>query len=1078
MTVRGRCLLAGCVVCLVVLAQSRLSCGEELTFEAHVRPILKAHCFDCHGAEEEPKGKLDLRLARLMKRGGESGPAIEPGMPDASLLLQRIKAGEMPPGATKVSAREIETLTKWIAGGAKTAREEPAEIGKGLGITDEERSFWAFQPVKRPAVPISNLKSQISNLKSQISDLKSEVRSPIDLFILAKLQERGLSLGPEADKLTLIKRACFDLIGLPPSREETEEFLSDEAPDAYERLIDRLLASPHYGERWGRHWLDAAGYADSEGDGNVDTSRPYIYKYRDYVIRALNDDKPLDQFLAEQLAGDELVTPPFKNLPPESIEKLVATGFLRMAADPTASGQGDPETSRNQVVADTVKIVSSSLLGLTVGCAQCHDHRYDPISQADYYRLRAIFEPALNWKGWVIPRDRIVSLYTDADRAKAAEVEAEAAKMQAVYNTKSEKLIAEAFDKDLEKRPADQREVLRSAFQTTADKRTAEQKQLVATNPSLNINAGNLYQYNEKAAEELKKDAATIQAKRHEKPVEDFVSLLAEQSGQPPPTTIFHRGDHRQPKDVVTPAMLTIAAPPGHVVEFPVKDAALPTSGRRLAFARYLTSGRDPLFGRALANRIWMHHFGRGLVGTPGDFGQLGERPTHPELLDWLAVELLQANGGRESPGETPETTGGLTPPVRQSINGFKRMHRLLMTSTTYRQSTARRPDLDAVDPSNLLLGRMSVRRLDAEVMRDRVLAASGSLKQTLFGKPILVAEDFVGQVVVEDMTRRSLYVETKRSKPETLMRAFDAPVMEINCDKRPSSTVATQSLMLMNSDFILKQAAAMAARVRAESVLAPQLPFEVDPQLIPERTRRPWQFGYGEFNVETKRTKTFATLPHWTGSTWQGGPNLPDPNTGYVILHANGGHAGNDQQHATIRRWTAPFAGVVSITGQLHHPSESGDGVRGRIVSSRSGLHGEWIALHNTVETSVAAIEVQPGDTFDLAVDCRENVNSDSFGWPVTIKLKTADNKERSWQSDKEFTGPPPPSFVSQVATAWQIAYGRPVTQPELHAVLNFLNQQLPMLTISASMPDPELQALTDLCQAVLSSNEFLYVD
>ena len=1061
MTVRVRCLLVWVVACLAVLSRSTLSCGEELTFEAHVRPILKAHCFDCHGAEEEPTGKLDLRLARLMKRGGESGPAIEPGKPEASLLLKRIKAGEMPPGPAKVSAREIAVLEKWIAGGAKTAREEPAEIGKGLGITAEERSFWAFQPIARPRVPASVTAPAVHPQPSSLN------HQPIDAFILAKLQERGLSFGTEADKLTLIKRACFDLLGLPPSREEIEDFLSDDAPDAYERLIDRLLASPHYGERWGRHWLDAAGYADSEGDGNVDTSRPYIYKYRDYVIRALNDDKPLDQFLAEQLAGDELVTPPFKNLPPESIEKLIATGFLRMAADPTASGQGDPDTSRNQVVADTVKIVSSSLLGLTVGCAQCHDHRYDPISQADYFRLRAIFEPALNWKGWVIPRERIVSLYTDADRAKAAEVEAEAAKLQAVYNAKSEKLIAEAFDKDLEKRPADQREALRAAFQAAADKRTDEQKQLVATNPSLNINAGNLYQYNEKAAEDLKKDAATIQAKRNEKPVEDFVSLLAEQHGQPPVTTIFHRGDHRQPKDAVTPAMLTIAAPPGQVVEFQVKDATMPTSGRRLAFARYLTSGRDPLFGRVLANRLWMHHFGRGLVGTPGDFGQLGERPTHPELLDWLAVELVEGQGLRVE-GQ-PQSTLPST---------FKRIHRLLMTSTTYRQSTVRRAELEAVDPSNLLLGRMSVRRLDAEVMRDRVLAASGSLKQVMFGKPILVTEDFVGQVVVEDMSRRSLYVETKRSKPETLMRAFDAPVMEVNCDKRPSSTVATQSLMLMNSDFILKQAAAMAARVRAEAASAPVLPFEVDPQLIPERVRRPWQFGYGEFNAETKRTKTFATLPHWTGSTWQGGPNLPDPNTGYVILHANGGHAGNDQQHATIRRWTAPFAGVVSITGQLHHPSESGDGVRGRIVSSRSGLHGEWIALNNTVETPVASIEVQPGDTLDFAIDCRENVNSDSFGWTTLIKLKTTDGKERAWQSEKEFTGPPPPSFVSQVATAWQVAYGRPVTQPELHAVLNFLNQQLPMLTSTAATPDPELQALTDLCQAVLSSNEFLYVD
>ena len=1083
--------LIGVAALIACVADSGVCPADELTFETHVRPILKAHCFDCHGAEDELKGKLDLRLVRLMKLGGETGPAVEPGKPEASLFLQRIKAGEMPPGPAKVSAREIAVLEKWIAGGAKTARAEPAEIGKGLGITDEERSFWAFRPLTRPVVPISNF-------KSQISDLKSQIHLPIDAFILTKLQARGLSLGPETDKVTLLKRASFDLIGLPPSRDEIDEFVNDTAPDAYERVLDRLLASPHYGERWGRHWLDAAGYADSEGDGNVDTNRPFIFKYRDYVIRSLNDDKPIDQFIIEQLAGDELVQPPFKNMSPETIEKLVATGFLRMAADPTASGQGDPDTSRNQVVSDTVKIVGTSLLGLTVGCAQCHDHRYDPISQADYYRMRAIFEPALNWKGWIIPRERVVTLYTDADRAKAAEIEAEAAKLQATYNAKSEKLIAEAFDKDLEKRPADRRDALRAAFQTAADKRTPEQQQLVATNPSLNINAGNLYQYNEKASEELKKDAAVIQTKRNEKPVEDFISLLTEPNGLPPATTIFHRGDHRQPKEAVTPAMLTIAAPPGQSIEFAAKDAALPTSGRRLAFAKHLVSGRDSLFPRALANRIWMHHFGRGLVGTPGDFGQLGERPTHPELLDWLAAELLRGRSAEGVNGRNEAASLALSPPL-----SFKHIHRLMMTSTTYRQSTARRPEQEAVDPNNQLLGRMSVRRLDAEVMRDRVLIASGSLQQTMFGKPIPVAEDFVGQVIVNDLSRRSVYVQQMRSKPETLMRAFDAPVMECNCDKRAVSTVATQSLMLMNNEFLLQQAALLATRVRQEAALLPDVsPLArrasegsdtnggfnpslarrasdgIDLDQLPLRPSDLWRIGYGEFDDVTKRTKSFTKFPHWTGSQWQGGASLPDPAIGYSFLNAAGGHTGNDQQHATIRRWTSPVAGTVSITGSLHHPSENGDGVRSRVVSSRSGLVSEWIALNKTVDANVASIEVQAGDTLDFITDCRESVTSDSFAWSLAIKLKTTDGKEFSFAADKGFPGPPPPPLANQIAVAWQIAYHRPITPAEFSAVCGFFRQQFATLSDSPANTDPELQALTDLCQALLSSNEFLYVD
>ncbi|MEI8020939.1 MAG: DUF1549 domain-containing protein, partial [Schlesneria sp.] len=444
-----------------------------------------------------------------------------------SLIMHRIMAGEMPPGEKKVPADKVQIIERWIAAGALTAREEPLKLDPGIGITSEERAYWAFQPIRRPDVP--GVKA--ANL----------VRTPIDAFVLAKLESMGLSLNPEADRFTLLKRAYFDLIGLPPSPEETQAFLNDESPSAYDAMLDRLLESKHYGERWGRHWLDVAGYADSEGDGNTDTVRTYIYKYRDYVIKSLNADKPLNQFVIEQLAGDELVTPHYKNMSPETIDTLVATGFLRMAADPTASGQGDPDTSRNLVVTDTIKIVSSSLLGLSVGCAQCHDHRYDPIPQSDYYQLRAVFEPALNWKSWVIPRDRVVSLYTDADRAKAAEVEADAGKLQAAYNEKQAKLVAEAFDKALEKFPEDQREVLREAFKTPDDKRTDEQKKLVATNPGLNVNPGVLYQFNAAAAEELKKDMAAIQAKRAEKPNEDFISVLTEPAGAPPVTNLSSR---------------------------------------------------------------------------------------------------------------------------------------------------------------------------------------------------------------------------------------------------------------------------------------------------------------------------------------------------------------------------------------------------------------------------------------------------------------------------------------------------------------------------------------------------------
>ena len=346
-----------------------------------------------------------------------------------------MKSGEMPPVGKKVPADQVAVIEKWIAAGAPALRDEPATLPPGLGITADERAYWFYQPLRRPSVP-------------EIRNPKHAIRNEIDAFVLAKLREKGLDFNPEADRETLIRRATFDLTGLPPTQKEIAAFVDDQSSDAYEKLIDRLLASSAYGERWGRHWLDAAGYADSEGNGSTDTVRPYAWRYRDSVIRALNADKPLDRFVTEQLAGDELLPRPWTNLKPEQIELLAATGFLRTAPDGTPSGATDAE----QVMTDTLKVVTSSLLGTSVGCAQCHDHRYDPIPQRDYYQLRAVFEPALDPGKWRKPAERLVSLYTDADRAKAAAVEAEAAKMLAELNEKQSAACA-GFEKELEKFP-------------------------------------------------------------------------------------------------------------------------------------------------------------------------------------------------------------------------------------------------------------------------------------------------------------------------------------------------------------------------------------------------------------------------------------------------------------------------------------------------------------------------------------------------------------------------------------------------------------------------------------------------
>jgi mono/diheme cytochrome c family protein len=805
---------------LLVLATAslpvRAADAPAPTFESTVRPILKAHCFQCHGVEGEREGGLDLRLKRLMAKGGESGPAIMPGNSGKSLLQKRITSGEMPPeGNAPLTPVQIAVIARWIDAGAKTAGLEPENVGSGLLITAADRSYWAFQPIRRPKAP---------TIKNAV-----RVRTPIDSFVLSRLEEHGGTFSPDAARLTLLRRAYFDLLGLPPTPDEVDRFLADDRPDAWERLIDHLSSSPHYGERWGRHWLDVAGYADSEGYTNDDTERQWAWKYRDYVIRSFNADKPFDEFIQEQLAGDEMVLPPYENLKPEEVDKIIATGFLRMAPDGTGAGGVDQGVARNQVLADTINIVSSSLLGITVGCAQCHEHRYDPIPQADYYRMRAMFEPGYDWKNWRAPRARLISLYTDADRKQSQTVEVEARKVDAERLKKQAEYIEQTFERELAKLPEEIRVTVRAARDTPANKRTDEQTALIKKYPSINVTAGSLYLYDRTAADELKKRAAEAAKVRATKPKEEFVRALTEIPGKLPKTFLFFRGDPGQPKQELQPAGLTILTASGALPDpsLPAIDTKLPTSGRRLAYARRLTDGKHPLVARVLVNRIWMHHFGRGIVSTPGDLGMLGERPTHPQLLDWLADEFM---------------AGGWS---------VKHLHRLIMTSTVYRQSSQANSELRQIDPDNHLYGRMPMRRLEAEAIRDAILSASGRLNLKRFGPPVAVMADRVGQFVIgkENLNagrpgavigmngeefRRSVYVQVRRSRPLAVLDTFDMPRMDPNCDARATSTVAPQALMLMNNGFVVSESEALAARVIREAGDG-----------IENQVRRAWKLTY-----------------------------------------------------------------------------------------------------------------------------------------------------------------------------------------------------------------------------------------
>ncbi len=772
---------------------------EPITYEGHVRPILKTHCFHCHGEGGRIEGGLDMRLRRLIVAGGDSGEVLVDGQPQASLLVHRIRSGEMPPQevTARLTVQEIDTLEAWIAQGAVGTQEEPEHLNPDSYITQQERGYWAFQPINRPLPPA-------------VLDLQ-QTANPIDQFILARLRPVGLTHSPRADRATLIRRVTFALLGLPPTPAEVQEFIDDPSAQAYERLIDRLLSSPHYGEHWGQHWLDVAGYADSEGYTEDDPRRPHAYHYRDYVIQAFNRDKPFDEFIVEQLAGDELITPPFNNLTPDQSEKLIATGFLRMAPDGTGISDVDQNVARNDVMAKTIEIVSTSLMGLTVGCAQCHNHRYDPILQEDYYALRAIFEPALDWKNWKVPEQRSLSLYTDADRALAATIEAEAQKVLDQRTAQEQVAVERVFEAELAKLAPQLQIAIREARSVNEKDRTAEQKKLLGEHPSVNVTASSLYLYDKPAAEALKKLADEAAAIRSRKPKEEFVRAIWEPVDTcPQPTYLFHRGDHEQPQQVVPPRTLTVLTS-AKTPEIMADDPSLPTTGRRLAFAKWLTTGEHPLVARVIVNRIWLNHFGRGLVSTPGDFGTLGEAPTHPELLDWLASELVSSGWS------------------------VKHLQRLILATATYQQSSMQHSQGNAVDRDNLLYWRMPVRRLEAEVVRDSSLAISGEFIARAFGSPIPIMPDRVGQFVIgientnagrpgdiipmhgEDL-RRSIYVESRRSRPLSILAPFDLPRMEPNCTARSVSTVSPQSLLMMNSDFIVTRGMRMAERLQREA--------------------------------------------------------------------------------------------------------------------------------------------------------------------------------------------------------------------------------------------------------------------
>jgi hypothetical protein len=761
--------------------------------ESDALPIFQMRCVVCHGKRKQ-EGGLDLRTQASRFKGGVSGPAIVPGHPEQSVLSKRVTSGEMPPPklweeyfVRPPSETEVETLRQWIANGAPPSPPTAPEPLDDPLVKDKDRSFWSFQPPKKPSVPSVSHTALVQNA--------------VDSFLLQKLESKGLSYSPPASKNILLRRVFLDVIGLPPTPAETEAFLNDRRPDAYERLIDTLLASPRYGERWAKFWLDAAGYSDSEGLIDEDLVRPNNWRYRDYVIRSLNQDKPYNQFLTEQIAGDELVNfKAMKQATPELMDKLIGTGFLRQVSDGTYSPANGSIPERMNVIADEIEVLSTSVMGLTIGCARCHNHKYDPLPQRDYYRLSAILQTAYDPYDWVKPTERNLEVALESERKQVADfnrpIEGDIKRLEAALDERAKPFRKKLLDERVAALPDVLRADVKTLAETPADKRTATQKYLADKfEETLKITIDDLAKkYPEFRADSTELRKSIADAKRTLRPKPE-IRALYEMGGEPSPAYLLRRGDAQQIGDRVTPgvpSVLRTGLAPYHP-EPPYESA----SGNRLAFARWLTQPSHPLTARVIVNRLWMHHFGRGIVASASNFGRMGTPPSHPELLDWLATELVSRGWS------------------------LKQIHRLTLTSNAYRQGSALTPELTAADPDNVLLSRMPLRRMDAEQLHDSILAASGELDLKEFGRAVQVEPKPAGDIVDEGSNRtgwrRAIYTLQRRTQPVTLLEAFDLPPMSPNCIARSYSTVSIQALQMTNSAFVRDRARYLAGRLLDE---------------------------------------------------------------------------------------------------------------------------------------------------------------------------------------------------------------------------------------------------------------------
>jgi mono/diheme cytochrome c family protein len=1059
-------------------------------FEAKVRPVLVEHCQKCHGVKKQSGGlRLDSRQGLLT--GGDNGPAIVPGKPDESLLIVALRQTgdlEMPP-AGKLPDMQIEAVVEWVRAGAPWPATVDTTAEK---LREKQRGHWAFQPIGHPVPP-------------EVHEA-GWIRTPVDRFVLAKLEAAELPHAPPADRRTLIRRVTFDLTGLPPSAEQVEAFIADSSPDAYAKLVDRLLDSPQYGEQWARHWFDVARYSDTKGYVYAREERFWVHApaYRDWVVKAFNQDLPYDKFLLLQIAADQAA--------PDDRAASAAMGFLTLGRRFLGV--------THDIIDDRIDVVTRGTMGLTVACARCHDHKYDPIPTADYYSLYSVFlnsgermeqiaEPATRDDAYAAfekelqqreqkRRDTLLAKSNEAsDRCRGRVTD------YLIAQTELSKHPEEGFDTvilatdlnpqfirrweqwlAMEARLHDPaflpwRRLAALPAEGFASRAESAIRELIASGAELNPRVvqmlsptpasmrevaeryGKLLTEAEqewkgareraKAAgmpEPTKLDAPELEALRQVLygvgspclvPDEPIVSTewyfdsatvvemwklqgevdrwLIQQPLSPPfavslvdrdlkrQARIFRRGNPANRGPDVAPHFVSVVAGP--------QPAPFTQGSGRLELAKAIIDPSNPLTARVWVNRIWQHHFGAGLVRTPSDFGIRAETPSHPELLDWLATQLV-ANGW-----------------------STKSVHRLIVLSNTYQQVSEGSADptirarVNQVDPENRLLSRMNVRRLTFEEFRDTLLAVTGRLDLRMGGR---ASDMFAGNGTAHN--RRTLYGLVDRQFLPATLRMFDFANPDLHTPARVETTVPQQALFALNHPFIAQQARELLARANAGGDMQPadrirrmyRAAYQREPSPVqletalafvnaaeteagekPSAESLAWQYGYGELDASAKQLKSFQPLPHFTGSAWQGSAQWPDPKLGWVQVTGKGGHPGNDLQHCAIRRWVAPRDGTFAITYAAVHEVAVGNGIRCSIFSSRGGQLTSF-ALHNSrQDASLEAVTLQKGDTLDFVVDINGDLNSDQFLWAPMIRDASSNPADpMQWSAERDFTGPP----------------------------------------------------------------------